>query len=295
MTREYARSRLLAGQTVDELFPPIKGQECVIFRTDDFSTGDDVIYIPDYDLNGIPCEKDLSADPEEINEVLGLMYTGKDFLDLCDGDEALAERLFWYCDWQHPSSALQEVADDDDEVAEPDLSPSIKLAYSATLEEVVAIANMAGYMEQKEEIHVEDDEDLTRAIVDMLRKRYEARDESDFFSWASAELINRFKFVSEVQSMPEVTKFIALHTGHIFADTLKALRNDAIDGVVCYRKDEIHGPEEYGVWVYIQGDWAEQNIPQDLEACIEYAKKFDCDWIMFDYDVEPVKDLTVWC
>ena len=289
MTREYARSRLLAGQTVAELFPPIRGQECVIFRTNDFSTGDDVIYIPDYDLNGIPCEKDLSGDPEEINEVLGLMYTGKDFVDICDGNEALAERLFWYCDWQHPSSALPELEDDEDA---PDPSPALE--YSDLLEEVVTVSNIAGFLETEDKIYVPDDTALTGAIVEMLNKRIETGDESPFHEWAQAELIKRFKFVSEVQSMPEVTKFIALHTSHIFADTLKALRNDAIDGVVCYRKDEIHGPEEYGVWVYIQGDWAEQNIPQDLEVCIEYAKKFDCDWIMFDYDVEPVKDLTVW-
>lgn len=289
MTREYARSRLLAGQTVAELFPPIKGQECVIFRTDDFSTGDDVIYIPDYDLNGIPCEKDLSADPEEINEVLGLMYTGKDFMDLCDGDYELAERLFWYCDWQHPSSALPELEDDEDA---PDPSPALE--YSDLLEEVVTVSNIAGFLETEDKIYVPDDTALTDAIVEMLNKRIAGHDESNFHEWAQTELINRFKFVSEIQSMPEVTKFIALHTSHIFADTLKALRNDAVEGVVCYRKDEIHGPEEYGVWVYIQGDWADRNIPQDLEACIEYAKKFDCDWIMFDYDVEPVKDLTVW-
>lgn len=98
----------------------------------------------------------------------------------------------------------------------------------------------------------------------------------------------------DTSTKPEIDKFIALNTGHVMPDTLKALRNDAIDGVVCYRKDEVHGPGEYGVWVYIQGDWAEQNIPHDLEVCIEYAKKFDCDWIMFDYDVEPVTELLVW-
>ena len=289
MTREYARSRLLAGQTVAELFPPIRGQECVIFRADDFSTGDDVIYIPDYDLNGIPCEKDLSTDPVEINEALWMMYTGRDFVDLCNGDEKLAERLFWYCDWQHPSSALPEIEDDEDA---PDPSPALE--YSDLLEEVVTVSNIAGFLEAEDKIYVPDDTALTDAIVEMLNKRIADHDESNFHEWAQTELIKRFKFVSEIQSIPDVTKFIALHTSHIFADTLKALRNDAIEGVVCYRKDEIHGPEEYGVWVYIQGDWAEQNIPQDLEVCIEYAKKFDCDWIMFDYDVKPVKDLTVW-
>ena len=43
-------------------------------------------------------------------------YTGNDFIDLCDGDVKLAERLFRYCDWQHPSSALNEVTDDEEDV-----------------------------------------------------------------------------------------------------------------------------------------------------------------------------------
>ena len=28
-----------------------------------------------------------------------------DFLEQCSGKEELAKELFWYCDWQHPSSA----------------------------------------------------------------------------------------------------------------------------------------------------------------------------------------------
>lgn len=292
MTKEYARSRLLAGQTVAELFPPCKGLDCLIFRADEFTISDDVIYIPDFDLNRIQCEKDLSTDPVEINNALWMMYTGREFVDLCNGDKKLAERLFWYCDWQHPSTALTALPEVEDDGEENDYSPALE--YSDMLEDVVTVSNIAGFLEAADKIYVPDDTALTDAIVEMLNKRIESGDESPFHEWAQAELIKRFKFVSEVQSMPEVTKFIALHTSHVFPDTLKALRNDAIAGVVCYRKDEIHGPEEYGVWVYIQGDFDEYNIPQDLEACIEYAKKFDCDWIMFDYDVEPVKDLTVW-
>jgi hypothetical protein len=47
--------------------------------------------------------------------VVSNCYTGNDFLEQCGGDAEKAERLFWYCDWQHPSSAMDEGAVDDDE------------------------------------------------------------------------------------------------------------------------------------------------------------------------------------
>ena len=42
-------------------------------------------------------------------------YTGKDFVDMCDGNMEKARRLFDYVDWQHPSSALDAGEIDDDE------------------------------------------------------------------------------------------------------------------------------------------------------------------------------------
>ena len=32
-------------------------------------------------------------------------------------------------------------------------------------------------------------------------------------------------------------------------------------------------------------------IPQDLLACIQYAKNAGCDWLMLDYDAAIVEDL----
>ena len=43
---------------------------------------------------------------------MGQCYTGQDFTDECCGDAEKAERLFYYCDWQHPSSAIDELAND---------------------------------------------------------------------------------------------------------------------------------------------------------------------------------------
>lgn len=95
-----------------ELFDFKRGQECDIFKADCFAVGDQIIYIPDIYLNGIPLARALTDD--EIEEVLFACYTGDDFLEECGGNRDAARELFWYCDWQHPSSARGEVEEDDE-------------------------------------------------------------------------------------------------------------------------------------------------------------------------------------
>lgn len=42
-------------------------------------------------------------------------YTGQDFLELCDGDLELAQRIYDACEWQHPETILDEMSRDDEE------------------------------------------------------------------------------------------------------------------------------------------------------------------------------------
>ena len=93
--------------------PPTQGQECLIYKAEQFRTDDTIIYIPDMTLNNITVFS-VPVD-EDVDYTLNRCYTGADFVELCEGDEALAYRLFCYCDWQHPSSAFPEVDYDDDE------------------------------------------------------------------------------------------------------------------------------------------------------------------------------------
>lgn len=108
------KARLEAGETLNGLLTFGPGQECEIFKADKFITGDEVIYIPDTWLNGINITKPIS-NLEELDEVLSNCYTGDDFVAECGGDVKKAEALFWFCDWQHPSSALDDGAINDDE------------------------------------------------------------------------------------------------------------------------------------------------------------------------------------
>ena len=115
MTKEALRMKLEAGRIMDELFHYTAGQQCTIYKAAAFTTGAEVIYIPDICLNDIPMDRPL-GNSEEIEEVLSVCYTGDDFVQECEGDVRLAERLFSYCDWQHPSSALPEVDDEDEAI-----------------------------------------------------------------------------------------------------------------------------------------------------------------------------------
>ena len=99
MTKLELRDYLKAGYLMDDAF--------------DFGPGDEIIYIPDVHLNMIPLGTPITDD-EVIDEVVDSCYTGNDFIEECEGDVELAERLFWYCDWQHPSSAFPEVEDEEE-------------------------------------------------------------------------------------------------------------------------------------------------------------------------------------
>lgn len=112
MRKEELGVRLKAGEILGDIMVFRDGQECEIFKAEEFHVGDEIIYIPDVYLNMLPVNKPC-LDDEEADDVVLCCYTGRDFIDICDGDVEAAKRLFGYCDWQHPLSALWEVCDDD--------------------------------------------------------------------------------------------------------------------------------------------------------------------------------------
>lgn len=113
MTKAELLEGLRKGIALEDLLPLRPGQDCTIYKAEQFSTGEEVIYIPDVELNNITTSK--SPYEEDAEYTVNHSYSGEDFVTLCDGDEALAYRLWCYCDWQHPSSALPECEYDDEE------------------------------------------------------------------------------------------------------------------------------------------------------------------------------------
>lgn len=98
MTRGKVYSALRSGKSLNEIFRFTEGQDCMIYKAGSFEISDNVIYIPDLDLNEVVTDRSLTE--EEINRIP--MYTGKDFLSECNGKEDAARLLFSFCDWQHP-------------------------------------------------------------------------------------------------------------------------------------------------------------------------------------------------
>ena len=114
MTKAELRKKLLEGAVMDDLFTFRDGQECEIFKASQFEPGDEIIYIPDLALNMIPVTEPANG-PDNVEEIVGCCYTADDFIEECGGDVEKANHLFRYCDWQHPSSALPEIEDEDEE------------------------------------------------------------------------------------------------------------------------------------------------------------------------------------
>lgn len=130
MTSKELERKLQAGTPLSEALTFTDGQDCTIFKAEKFCAGDEVLYIPDISLNHIPIDIPLNIDnslsdrtngywepmtgEQQIGLVLSYCYTGNDFLSVCKRDAQQAEELFHYCDWQHPSSALPELAYDEE-------------------------------------------------------------------------------------------------------------------------------------------------------------------------------------
>lgn len=106
MTKDELGKRLAAGELLQSLLPVRPGQGCEICKAERFQAGPDVIYVPDLWLNDLPADR--PATPDEIADILSHCRTGDDFLDLCGRDAAMAEALFDWCDWQHPSTVMDE-------------------------------------------------------------------------------------------------------------------------------------------------------------------------------------------
>lgn len=117
MTKAELRQQIEERQCMlEDILPMSDGQECLVYKASEFSVSDEIIYIPDIWLNELCSVRDDDDDGADYAQrVIDNSYTGKDFMEECGGNEELARRLFWYCDWQHPSSALPEVDDEEED------------------------------------------------------------------------------------------------------------------------------------------------------------------------------------
>lgn len=184
MKKEELRNRLKSGYKLDDIFVFSPGQDCTIFKAEKFEDGEEIIYIPDISLNGIPVSTPIAVD-DTIDNVIDCCYTGQDFIDQCDGDLDLAKRLFLYCDWQHPSSALPEIDDRDEEDDVRMKVPRHLRDWTVRLcETVFDISLVAQYLLENGEIRCEDSRELFYTVfqnaVEFERMNPGPWDQSDY-------------------------------------------------------------------------------------------------------------------
>lgn len=106
MTKKELAEALENGKTMCELFQFSLGQECDVFKADDFKVGDEILYISDMYNCRLYIRPIKGMD--DIEDILDCCYTGNDFLDAAGGNPILAEHLFNICDWQSPYTEAEE-------------------------------------------------------------------------------------------------------------------------------------------------------------------------------------------
>ena len=114
MKKTELKRLLKENLSLDRIMPLCAGQECEIYKgTFDLANQDDICYIPDISLNELNAYS-ATLEDFEVDEIIANCYTTKDFVEECNGDVALARRLFYAVDWQHPSSALPELGEEEE-------------------------------------------------------------------------------------------------------------------------------------------------------------------------------------
>ena len=163
-TKDELYNLLKKGAILDELLDMSDGQECTIFKADYFPEKCDyniVIYIPDLDMNDVVYNRKMTL--QEIADAYTNFYTAQDFIDICEGDEKKARRVFYNCDWQHPSTEFTEMEmfdEEDDEDWDDDYDDEIPFGtnmmkiiviLAITLQKLVGV-QMTLLMQRKEKV-----------------------------------------------------------------------------------------------------------------------------------------------
>jgi len=108
MNKRELKRALLNGKTLVELFNFSKGDACEIFvhPTWKGEATDEIVYIPCLEENNcyIDIEKEIAV--ENIEDLISTIWTGNEFLEVCEGNGNVASMLLDMCDWANPYSVL---------------------------------------------------------------------------------------------------------------------------------------------------------------------------------------------
>lgn len=124
MTKEEIIKKLIRnGCSLDDILPPTDGEDCLIFKVspEEFlhANENDVVYIPDYNLNKIVHDDSDIEDSDVLMNIADHCYTKNDFLFLAANNHKMAEDLFEVTNWQNPDiEDVLDCFDNDEELKE---------------------------------------------------------------------------------------------------------------------------------------------------------------------------------
>ena len=90
-----------------------------------------------------------------------------------------------------------------------------------------------------------------------------------------------------------VVKMLQLSTAHLDEKTLALLDNYSLSSVSVYKKT-VPGEGVVGYYIPVP-EW--ENVvsaPKSLKDCFYEATRKGCSWLMFDSDIEPIKELDIY-
>lgn len=84
----------------------------------------------------------------------------------------------------------------------------------------------------------------------------------------------------------EKSNMIGLSTACISPKTADIINDIAFCHESPYDDLVVYSKYLYGWFVHVPEDIDSQDMPEDLKACLNYAKSNSCEWLMFDRDIE---------
>jgi hypothetical protein len=153
------------------------------------------------------------------------------------------------------------------------------IVVSPSLQELRAIVGLAdGYLQQADDLDKDLHADLGTAVVDCVQwlDALESLTPASEIAMAQA-VIAKHNLASN--KGPEIAQMLFLNTAHI-EQTTSIYLDDGMDfGLTVFRKGD------YGWFIYVDSqDLVMSQLPDDLFACVKYAKDLGCVWICLDMD-----------
>lgn len=109
ITKDQAIALLKEGKSIAEIFDLIEYEKYQFYKAKEWDPGDTVLYIPDLWNHGVPAHVSLLLSDEDIETMMQLLFTGRDFIEICEGDKAIAKEVFENIDGAMPKEAYEDV------------------------------------------------------------------------------------------------------------------------------------------------------------------------------------------